>query len=263
MSLASAMPSLLHRVFGRPRAAEGVGEPAWDPHSAAVPAGTRLYAIGDVHGRADLLARVFDRIDADRERSDAASSLEVFLGDYIDRGPHSREVLDLLIARERAGRAVCLLGNHEDMLLKALENPQLMPDWLATGGRETLISYGVAPSPVKSVFALHAELAEALPDEHRAFLRRLSPSFELGDYFFAHAGIDPDFPFDQQRTEDLLWIRNRFLDHRGPLSKVVVHGHTPATRPEIGPYRINIDTGAYITGTLTCLVLEDDDRRVL
>lgn len=267
MIFAPTMPSLLQRVFGRSRTDESAGrDAAWEspPPTAAVPAGVRVYAVGDVHGRADLLARMLARIDADREaRAGADRSVEVFLGDYIDRGPQSREVIDMLIEREQAGGAICLLGNHEDMLLRALESPALMGDWLNNGGRETLMAYGVAPSPVKGVYALHAELLEALPASHRAFLEGLRQSFECGDYFFVHAGVDPEVPLDQQRTEDLLWIRSRFLEYTGPLSKVIVHGHTPRTQPEIGGYRINIDTGAYITGTLTCLVLEGEDLRFL
>jgi serine/threonine protein phosphatase 1 len=256
------LTGLMHRLFrrARPGASREQGG-ALSP--ATVPPGIRIYAVGDVHGRADLLARLFERIDADRDSAGECDSIEILLGDYIDRGPESREVIDMLIAREKVARLVCLTGNHEDMLLRALGMASRMAEWMNNGGRETLLSYGIVPLSSKSEFELHAELNDRLPESHRAFLHGLRLSYECGDYFFVHAGIDPDRPFDRQRAEDLLWIRDRFLAHTGPLEKIVVHGHTPQIRPQIRGYKINLDTGAYITGTLTCLVLEGERRRLL
>jgi serine/threonine protein phosphatase 1 len=260
-----AMPpltGLMQRLFSRARPAAEPRERGIAPSAAAVPAGIRVYAVGDVHGRADLLARLFERIDDDRGSADV-DCIEILLGDYIDRGPESREVIDMLIAREKAHRVVCLIGNHEDMLQRALGMPSRMTEWMNNGGRETLLSYGVVPLSSKSELELNAELNAALPESHRDFLHRLRLSHECGDYFFVHAGIDPERPFDRQRAEDLLWIRGKFLAHAGPLAKIVVHGHTPQIRPTLGGYKINLDTGAYITGTLTCLVLEGEGRRLL
>lgn len=257
------LTGLMQRLFSRARPAATPREGVTTPATAVVPPGIRIYAVGDVHGRADLLARLFERIDADRRSAADVDSIEILLGDYIDRGPESREVIDMIIAREKANRVVCLRGNHEDMLLKAIATAARMPQWLENGGRETLLSYGVVPLSSKSQFQLHAELNDALPESHRDFLHRLRLSYACGDYFFVHAGIDPERSFDRQRAEDLLWIRGKFLAHAGPLEKIVVHGHTPQMQPQLGGYRINLDTGAYITGTLTCLVLEGGGRRLL
>lgn len=226
-----------------------------------VPKGIRIYAIGDIHGRADLLDEILERIDADLATNPASLSIEVFLGDYIDRGPASREVLDRLVVRKRTFRSVFLKGNHETYITNFAANPSILEDWQRLGGLETLMSYGVAPSinaNAAEQLQLAAAFDQALPDSHREFLGDLKTSFDCGDFFFVHAGVRPGIPLVKQREEDLLWIRQDFLMSEGDFSKIVVHGHTPVLEPEIRPNRINIDTGAYATGRLTCLKLEDD-----
>jgi serine/threonine protein phosphatase 1 len=231
-----------------------------------VPDGVRIYAIGDIHGRADLLDDMFKRIDANLASNPVAHGIEVFLGDYIDRGPASREVLDRLVARKRTHRTVFLKGNHETYITEFLTNPPLLEDWQRIGGLETLMSYGVTPS-INAGTAEQVRLAvafgQALPESHRRFLGDLKTSFTCGDYFFVHAGVRPGIPLAKQREEDLLWIRQEFLLCEDDFGKIIVHGHTPVLQPDFHPNRINIDTGAYATGRLTCLVLETDKMRIL
>jgi len=226
-----------------------------------VPEGVRIYAIGDIHGRVDLLDAILKRIDADLKASPISTGIEVYLGDYVDRGPASREVIDRLVARNRTFRAVFLKGNHEEYLAKFVTNPPVFEDWQHFGGLQTLMSYGIMP-PVDAGRGGHAKLAAAfdsvLPDGHRRFLDNLRLSFTCGDYFFVHAGVRPGVPLAKQREEDLLWIRQDFLLCEEEFGKVIVHGHTPVPEPEVHPNRINIDTGAYATGRLTCLKLEED-----
>jgi serine/threonine protein phosphatase 1 len=226
------------------------------------PDGVRVYAIGDVHGRADLLGQLFAGIDADMAANPAPRVVQVLLGDYIDRGPQSREVLDLLVSRNQRHRMVCLKGNHETYVPGFLRNPATLDQWRQFGGLETLLSYGVTPI-INADEREQRQLAEAfdavLPESHRRFLAGLKESFTCGDYFFAHAGVRPGVPLSQQREDDLLWIREDFLLHEDGFGKIIVHGHTPVKEPDIRPNRINIDTGAYATGWLTCLVLEAED----
>jgi serine/threonine protein phosphatase 1 len=233
---------------------------------ARVPDGTRIYAIGDVHGRADLLSEVFASIDGDLAADPTRRPIEVFLGDYVDRGPSSCEVLDMLVERNRTRETVLLRGNHEFLFLEFLKNPRVLDDWRRYGGLDTLMSYGLRPS-LRTDAQTHVELAAALrdvlPPSHRSLLAALRPSFMCGDFFFVHAGIRPGIPFAQQRDHDLLWIREDFLSHEDDFGKIVVHGHTPVLQPEIRSNRINIDTGAYATGQLTCLRLQGDRMRFI
>lgn len=234
--------------------------------TARVPDGLTLYAIGDVHGRADLLSVLFDRIDVERAGGAAQNMIHVFLGDYVDRGPYSREVLDLLIERGSRFPSVFLKGNHESYLLEFLENPEIFADWRLYGGLDTALSYGLAPSLVpdkKERDLLAKSLNRALPEGHHQFLRDLQLSFTCGDFFFVHAGVRPGIPLDKQHEKDLLWIREDFLLCEGPYEKLIVHGHTPVMVPDIRSNRINIDTGAYATGRLTCLVLERGEMRFI
>lgn len=221
----------------------------------------RIYAVGDVHGRADLLARNFEAIDVDLVERPIARSIEVYLGDYVDRGPNARGVLDLLIERRGKREAVCLKGNHEAFMLDVLAEPRKLGDWRLFGGLPTLLSYGLRPSvnpgPDEQV-DLVKSLTQSMPDGHLAFLRSLQTSFSFGDYYFVHAGVRPGVALDAQRDEDLLWIRDEFLNSTADFGKYVVHGHTPVPEPEIHPNRINIDTGAYATGKLTLLAIQDD-----
>ena len=182
---------------------------------ACVPDGVRVYAIGDIHGRADLLDKMFNQIDADLKKRPIAHGIEVFLGDYIDRGPASREVLDRLIARSHTRhRTVFLKGNHETFLTGFISNPPILDAWQDLGGLETLMSYGIIPTinadaTAQARFA--AAFDRALPNAHRQFIGDLKSTFTCGDFFFVHAGVRPGIPLAKQREEDLLWIRARFL----------------------------------------------------
>jgi serine/threonine protein phosphatase 1 len=243
-----------------------------EPQRPLLPSGTRIYAVGDVHGCADLLRRAFARIDAEEERRQVFAGsaerpqrvLEVLVGDYVDRGSDSRGVIEAILERTESHDLVCLSGNHEDLLLTFLRDPATLPAWAGVGARETLMSYGVRlPARLDggAMQDLAAQFREALPPRHRDFLKRLPLAHEEGGYFFVHAGVRPGVPLAEQSRDDLLWIRGAFLDHPGPFGRIVIHGHTPAEEPEIRANRINIDTGACFTGRLTCLVLEGDGFR--
>ncbi len=226
---------------------------------------TVVYAIGDLHGRADLLAELHRLITADVARRREAHRLVVYLGDYVDRGPESRQVIDLLLDRPLTGfEAVHLKGNHEDFMVRFLagENERGL-GWLMNGAVETFASYGI-DAPLFATGAelddLRRQLTERLPARQRAFLDRLKLMHVEGDYVFVHAGIQPGLPLDRQDENDLLWIREAFLDWTGRHDKVVVHGHTIGPTPEVRPNRIGIDTGAFATGVLTSLVLAGETR---
>jgi serine/threonine protein phosphatase 1 len=227
------------------------------------PDGTRVYAVGDVHGRADLLAQINQLIHADGYARQAPRNVVVYLGDYIDRGPASAEVIDLLIDRPLPGfEAVHLLGNHEESLLRFLNDGTIIGAWMSFGGGPTLLSYGVRPPDAlagREVVRAQDELRQRLPERHLRFLRGLQLTHAEGDYFFAHAGIRPGVPLDRQAPEDLLWIRGEFLASPADHGKIVVHGHTITTAPEVRRNRIGIDTGAFASGHLTCLVLEGEE----
>jgi serine/threonine protein phosphatase 1 len=233
--------------------------PSQNRAAPRIPDGVRVYAIGDIHGRADLLDKTLNHIDADLAKNPIPQSIEVFLGDYVDRGPASRKVLDRLMARSRSHQTVFLKGNHESFLMDFLTDPVILKEWRHLGGLETLMSYGSRPS-VKADEAADAQLAATfyrdLPESHRQFLADLRLSFTCGDYFFVHAGVRPGILLEKQREEDLLWIRGDFLFSEDDFGKIIVHGHTPVAQPDIRPNRINIDTGAFATGRLTCIKLE-------
>jgi serine/threonine protein phosphatase 1 len=229
---------------------------------ARVPDGIRIYTIGDVHGRLDLLEQVLSRVDTDMASRPALHAILVFLGDYIDRGPDSKRVLDRLVNCCATHPSVCLAGNHETFLGDFLKNPDTLSVWRHYGGMDTLLSYGLKPSiglDAEGQRELASDLAYTLPFSHRQFLNNLRPYFMCGDFFFVHAGVRPGISLTAQSEDDLLWIRDDFLSCEDPFGKVIVHGHTPTLEPEIRANRINIDTGAYATGRLTCLVLENDE----
>ncbi|MGH6922691.1 MAG: metallophosphoesterase family protein [Propylenella sp.] len=234
------------------------------PTSPMLPDGLRIYAIGDLHGRFDLLETMADKIRDDLRASPPAErAVEIFIGDYIDRGPQSREVVEWLIETAPLGHErICLLGNHEDMLLEALADPSGLANWLFNGGDATLVSYGVTALP-SSPPAMHAACVAAIPPRHRAFLSALPRTAEFGSYFFVHAGINPSRRLYDQDPQDLIWIRGPFHISNADFGRIVVHGHTPVVEPDIRTNRINIDTGAVFTGRLTCLVLEGAGRRLL
>jgi serine/threonine protein phosphatase 1 len=228
------------------------------PISASTPPDTRIYAVGDIHGRADLLTEVIERIERDLERRPVGRSVEIYLGDYIDRGPDSKDVIDLLAVRLVQGRAVCLRGNHEDMMERFLHDPHHLEAWLRLGGLQTLASYGVVQRSghAEGEEILHQRFRKAFPRAHELFLKCLKPWCACGDFLFVHAGIRPGVPLEQQTLGDLLWIRDEFLSSQHDHGKLIVHGHTPVPHPDIHANRINIDTGACWSSTLTCLAIE-------
>jgi serine/threonine protein phosphatase 1 len=231
-----------------------------------LPDGLRIYAVGDVHGRADLLKEVLAGIDADLIGNPPSRALQVFLGDYIDRGPASREVIDLMIARQRTHEVVSLKGNHETYALQFIKDPAIFGDWRTLGGLATLMSYGLRP-PLNpddnEQRELAAQFAATIPESHLGFLATLRTSFSCGDFFFVHAGVRPGVPLALQSEDDLLSIREDFLLHEEDFGKLVVHGHTPVREPDLHANRINIDTGAFATGKLTCLIIEDGGLALL
>jgi serine/threonine protein phosphatase 1 len=231
-----------------------------------VPDGIRVYCVGDVHGRHDLLRQMAERVEADIEAPSFDHAVTVFLGDYVDRGLGSIHVVEQLARGEWPTPLIALAGNHEDLLITFLEDERVLEAWRSLGGLETLHSYGVdvGPAMAKRDFgAVQTAFAARFPQAHRQFLERLKVSTAIGDYFFCHAGVRPGVPLDRQTRNDLLTIRDTFLSSDVEYGKLVVHGHTPSVVPEIRPNRIGIDTAAYATGRLTCLVLEKDQRRFL
>jgi serine/threonine protein phosphatase 1 len=226
---------------------------------------TRLYVIGDIHGRLDLLERAIAAIGEDLARY-GGEALTVTLGDYVDRGPASRGVIDCLAQNPFPTPYVALKGNHEDMLIGFLDDPELGMHWRMQGGEQTLQSYGVAVRPLmvgKNNAEAAARLRDALPASHLAFLDQLKTSLQHGRFFLCHAGVRPGVPLDQQIEHDLLWIRGEFLRSRADFGKIVIHGHTPVAEPEVLSNRVNIDTGAFASGRLTCIVLEHTGYRFL
>jgi serine/threonine protein phosphatase 1 len=226
---------------------------------------TRVYAIGDIHGRLDLLERAIAAIHRDVETL-GEGALTVTLGDYIDRGPASRGVIEVLAANPFPTPYVALKGNHEALLQGFLTDPAIGDHWRRLGGLETLHSYGVPVGDLmigKNFAEAALRLRDAMPSAHIEFLRSLKMSLDHGKYFFCHAGVRPGIALAKQSDEDLLWIRDLFLNSTLDFGKIVVHGHTPAAAPEVRPNRINIDTGAFATGRLTCIVLDDEGHRFL
>jgi serine/threonine protein phosphatase 1 len=228
------------------------------PLAASTPAETRIYAIGDIHGRADLLKETLERLDEDQSRRPITYVVEIFIGDYVDRGPDSKGVIDLLAARMVRNHSVCLRGNHEELMESFLHEPSTLDFWMKLGGLQTLASYGVVPrlDGTESGDDLRHRFCRAFPRTHQLFLQCLKPWVCCGDYLFVHAGIRPQVPFEQQTMQDLLWIRDEFLNSSLQHGKYIVHGHTPVAHPDVRSNRIGIDTGAWRSGTLTCAVLE-------
>ncbi len=226
-----------------------------------------VWAIGDIHGCHDLLAALIKEIRGTDPAGDATRI--IFLGDYVDRGPGSKQVLDLLIALGQAAdvEAVFIRGNHEQMMVSFVDDPKAGPAWVGMGGGETLASYSVQTPPLGASASAWRDVRDrfvaALPETHLAFLKALQPSVEIGDYFFTHAGVRPNRPLDQQKITDLMWIRDAFLEDNRVLSKVIVHGHTPAASPFSDARRVGVDTGAYASGVLTATLLEGEDRKFL
>jgi serine/threonine protein phosphatase 1 len=247
-------------LFSRLRAARRHEKPA-----AIVPAGLTVYAVGDIHGCSHLLDSLADVI-ASEAVSRGGAFLTVFLGDYIDRGLQSSAVIERLSRGNFPTPFVALRGNHEATLLDFLSDPLILDEWRHWGGLETLISYDVDVNEVRrgrDFEAAQLAFKRALPTHHLEFLENTMLSYSVGDYFFCHAGVRPRVPLGAQTERDLLWIRDEFLTHTGEFEQVIVHGHTPVQEAEILPHRINVDTGAYASGRLTCVVLDGAERRLL
>ena len=229
-----------------------------------VPDGQTLYAIGDIHGRSDLLVEAHSLIDRDVLRRGVKDrSLEIYIGDYVDRGPDSKGVLDLLIARSRAARIVALRGNHEIAMESFL---RLVPfeDWRALGGLETILSYGVdARSLLERGDIQPQDLAMKMPVSHFRFFSTLNVIWRVGQYCFVHAGLRPGIAIERQSADDLVWIRGDFLNFAGDFGAIVVHGHSPVEEVDFLPNRINIDTGAYATNRLSVIRIDGDGVSVL
>lgn len=232
--------------------------------AAAIPAGQRVYAIGDVHGRLDLLDQLLVRIGDDLDGTAMDECALIFLGDLIDRGPDSASVIERVHALHRAmpGTRV-LTGNHEEVFVRALDGDEAaMRFFCKIGGRETILSYGISEESYRTLeySALITELQRLVPAHHRRFLRQFEDMIVIGDYAFVHAGVRPGVPLQDQEESDLRWIRDGFLDHGGAFERIIVHGHTITPTIDVRHNRIGIDTGAYAGGPLSALALEGDRR---
>ncbi len=236
----------------------------WSGKRAKPPDGARLYAIGDIHGAAACLDDLLAKIEADAGGLDLAQL--IFLGDYVDRGPDSKAVIDRLVEiKSDYPEAIFLKGNHEAAMLNFLANPDRAMEWIDWGGDQTMRSYGLDGVLTRSGDELSAALGEALPDTHREFFKDLALKHIAGDYLFVHAGIRPGVPIDEQEEEDLLWIRRRF--HDAPAAErpayTVVHGHHPTAKPVDAGWRIGVDTGACWSGSLTAVCLHGATRKFI
>ncbi|MBN7763326.1 serine/threonine protein phosphatase [Nitratireductor aquibiodomus] len=230
---------------------------------ASTPEGMRLYAVGDIHGRHDLLAAMHARLMEEILHDRPADWRIIYLGDYVDRGSNSRGVLEYLAnLRESDPRVIALAGNHDVGFLDFLSNPDPFGLFSCHGGFETALSYGVEIDLTsrEAMEPGHAALVRAVPQRHRALLATLPYSVSFGDFFFCHAGIRPGVPLEDQTPDDLTWIRRAFHAHEGLHPKLIVHGHTPVRAPEICSNRINLDTGAWHTGRLTALKMEGREK---
>ncbi len=235
------------------------------PKMAAVPDGRRYYVIGDIHGRLDLYETLIAAVEQEIEGAPGFDHRIVLLGDLVDRGPDSAGVVERTRVWQQTRNVRVLAGNHEEMFLAAFQKPEALRHFMRHGGYETLLSYGftvqqLAQMPLEGLFEA---LPQAVSQATRDYVASFETMIRAGDYVFVHAGIDPARPLAEQNRSDLLWIRERFLSHEGPLEKVVVHGHTIFDHVMDCGNRIGIDTGAFRSGVLTALVLEGDQRRIL
>lgn len=233
------------------------------PRGCAVPDGIRVYAIGDIHGRLDLLDRLLGMIDEEDGLRGSARTELIFLGDLVDRGPDSFGVIERLMALGETRHVRYLAGNHEEVLLRAVGGDLGALRFLVRiGGRETLLSYGVSEKEYRGLgFEELLELIQQkVPASHVAFLSAFENMIEVGDYLFVHAGLRPGVPIEDQKTSDLCWIRDEFLSHRDSFGKMVIHGHSITEEIDERPNRIGIDTGAFASGRLTAIGLEGEER---
>lgn len=225
----------------------------------------RIYAVGDIHGRADLLDQLLEKIVRDCLAVPVTRSL-VFVGDYVDRGPDSRGVIERLLQPTEGFETHFLRGNHDQAMLDFLDNPMSYRVWRRFGAAATLSSYGVEPPPDNDeaeISRAHDELLDNLPQAHIDFLRNLASYVQIDDYHFVHAGVRPGVSLEEQSLEDMMWIRDEFLNCEEGFGKVIVHGHTPTERPVCRANRIGIDTGAFASNCLTAVVLDGVGARFL
>ena len=229
-----------------------------------VPPGRRIYAIGDIHGRADLLEELLAAIEADDSQRPAADTLLVFLGDLVDRGPNSRQVVERLMRLSEGSQPIrFLMGNHEEVFLRAVRGDvKALRFLIKIGGRATILSYGISPEDYASLDfeSLAERLHDLVPQSHVDFLSAFEQWIEVGDYLFVHAGIRPGIDLADQKSSDLRWIRDDFLDSRDDFGKLVVHGHSITDDVDVRANRIGIDTGAFASGQLTAIGLEGAER---
>jgi serine/threonine protein phosphatase 1 len=231
----------------------------------AVPAGQRVYAIGDIHGRLDLFETLIAAVEADDAEAVKARTTVVLLGDLVDRGPDSAGVIARARQWKQHRRLHVLAGNHEEMFLLSFQKKDVLRHFLRFGGRETLESYGIAANPKnkKELEALQEAMHDRVPAADLEFIREMEDRVVVGDYAFVHAGIVPQIALDKQAGADLRWIREPFLSSEERHSHMIVHGHTIYSKPELRTNRIGIDTGAFASGRLTALVLEGTGRRFI
>jgi len=227
-----------------------------------IPAGQRVYAIGDIHGRLDLFERLIQTIEADDSSRGPADTTMVLLGDLVDRGPDSSRVIDRARRWARQRQVRIIGGNHEEMFLAAFDRDEALRHFLRYGGKETLLSYPIDERTYKraTLEELRSLMPMIVPSEHVAFMKNMEPHVQIGDYLFVHAGIRPGLPLEEQQQSDLRWIRSEFLNDQRDHGFVVVHGHTITDEVETRPNRIGIDTGAFASGCLTAIGLEGADR---
>ena len=242
----------------------------WARETPPSTCGRLIYAIGDIHGRLDALNLLLRDIAQDASITRPAQRpLLVFLGDYVDRGAESRQVVEMVLRIQAHGtyEVAALKGNHEQALLQFLAEPDFAMTWMEHGGRSTLKSYGVSASAARgntrAWSTVRDEFRRALPEAHLRFYRELDLVRVIGDYAFVHAGVRPGVPLAEQTERDLLWIRDDFLKDRGPFDKVIVHGHTPSEVPQMLKHRLGVDTGAYATGVLTAVRLYGVEQRLI
>ncbi len=259
--------NILQRLFRTSSDSATVGKGGVKLGQARLLEGCRAYVIGDIHGRADLLLALLEKIYSDSKTGPQNKYL-IFLGDYIDRGTESKKVIDIILNRiPPIFKQVTLSGNHEEAMSNFLDEPLSGAYWLNFGGAETLLSYrvGIPPGILKPEMLVQVaeNLKAAIPEEHKRFLANLQSTFVLGDYMFVHAAIDPSKPLKNQSSHDLHWGNAAFMNNDALYSKVIVHGHTITGFPEFHANRISIDTGAYYSDKLTCLVLDQDTRRIM
>lgn len=236
--------------------------PKRDIMPAGTPVGERIYAIGDIHGRLDLLTQIAKAIDDDDAAREAADTTIILLGDLIDRGPDSAAVVEMAREWSRRRKVRILAGNHEEMFLLSFYKINAFRGFLRIGGSETVLSYDIDRDAFRAadLEEAHQMMIEAVPVDDREFLLGFEKMIRIGDYLFVHAGINPDISIEEQQSHDCRWIREPFLSHKGDFGCVVVHGHTVTDEAVFRHNRIGIDTGAFMSGKLTAIGLEGSER---